>query len=240
MLRDAKFLTFTYSFTMRNSDSDSKSLPIFPLSTVLMPGQVMPLNIFENRYRALMSDLLALPEVERRFGIISIKKGSEVRQDLPVLVDIGTIAVLRKSTSNEDGTFEILVIGGQRFNLLSVSKDKAPYLVAEVKVRKEAETEFDTASLTLAKEKCDEFMMMFDADNDNASQKLPDTPSSLSFLLASLLPINNLEKQNLLEIDDPNVRLKKVLRIINRETILMQEIPSVPAPFLTKTKISLN
>jgi Lon protease-like protein len=187
-----------------------------------------------------MSDLLALPEVERRFGIISIKKGSEVKEDLPVLADVGTIAVLRKSTTNEDGTFEILVIGGQRFDLLSVSKEKAPYLMADIKVRKETETDFDTASLTLAKEKCDEFMMMFDADNDNASQKLPDTPSSLSFLLTSLLPINNLEKQGLLEIDDANVRLKNVLKIINRETILMQEIPSVPAPFLTKTKISLN
>lgn len=240
MLRDAKFLTFTYSFFMRNSDSESKSIPIFPLNTVLLPGQVMPLHIFENRYRALMSDLLALPEVERRFGIISIKKGSEVKEDLPVLADVGTIAVLRKSTTNEDGTFEILVIGGQRFDLLSVSKEKAPYLMADIKVRKETETDFDTASLTLAKEKCDEFMMMFDADNDNASQKLPDTPSSLSFLLTSLLPINNLEKQGLLEIDDANVRLKNVLKIINRETILMQEIPSVPAPFLTKTKISLN
>ena len=225
---------------MRSSDSDSKSIPIFPLNTVLMPGQVMPMHIFENRYRALMSDLLALPEVERRFGIISIKKGGEVKEDLPVLADVGTIAVLRKSTTNEDGTFEILIIGGQRFDLLSVSKSKAPYLMAEIKIRKESETDFDTAALTLAKEKCDEFMMMFDADNDNASQKLPDTPSSLSFLLTSLLPINNLEKQNLLEIDDPNVRLKKVLKIITRETILMQEIPSVPAPFLTKTKISLN
>ncbi|MEY3387516.1 MAG: hypothetical protein RI944_289 [Actinomycetota bacterium] len=225
---------------MRNSDSDSKSIPIFPLNTVLMPGQVMPLHIFENRYRALMSDLLALPEVERRFGIVNIKKGSEVKDDPPVLSEVGTTAVLRKSTTNEDGTFEIIVIGGQRFNLLSVSKDKAPYLVADIKVRKETEPEFDTATLTLAKEKCDEFMMMFDADNDNASQKLPDTPTSLSFLLASLLPINNLEKQTLLELDNPNERLKKVLKIINRETILMQEIPSVPAPFLTKTKISLN
>lgn len=225
---------------MRSSDSESKSIPIFPLNTVLLPGQVMPLHIFENRYRALMSDLLALPEVERRFGIISIKKGSEVKEDLPVLADVGTIAVLRKSTTKEDGTFEILVIGGQRFDLLTVSKEKAPYLMADIKVRKETETDFDTASLTLAKEKCDEFMMMFDADNDNASQKLPDTPSSLSFLLTSLLPINNLEKQGLLEIDDANERLKKVLKIINRETILMQEIPSVPAPFLTKTKISLN
>ena len=225
---------------MRNSDSESKSIPIFPLNTVLLPGQVMPLHIFENRYKALMSDLLALPEVERRFGIISIKKGSEVKEGLPVLADVGTIAVLRKSTTNEDGTFEILVIGGQRFDLLTVSKEKAPYLMADIKVRKETETDFDTASLTLAKEKCDEFMMMFDADNDNASQKLPDTPSSLSFLLTSLLPINNLEKQGLLEIDDANERLKKVLKIINRETILMQEIPSVPAPFLTKTKISLN
>lgn len=225
---------------MRSSDSDSKSLPIFPLSTVLMPGQVLPLHIFENRYKSLMSDLLALPEVERRFGIITIKKGREVNQSLPVLADIGTIAVLRKSSTNEDGTFEILVIGGQRFDLISVSEDKAPYLVAEVKIRKEFESEFDTATLTLAKEKCDEFMMMLDADNENTSQKLPDTPSSLSFLLASLLPINNTEKQSLLELDDPNMRLKKVLQIINRETILMQEIPSVPAPFLTKTKISLN
>ena len=70
---------------MRNSDSESKSIPIFPLNTVLMPGQVMPLHIFENRYRTLMSDLLALPEVERRFGIVNIKKGSEVKDDLPTL-----------------------------------------------------------------------------------------------------------------------------------------------------------
>ena len=240
MLRDAIIQFFTYSFNMRIEDANARTLPLFPLNTVLMPGQLLPLHIFENKYRSLISDLLAMPEVERRFGIVSIKQGNEVNQEIPKLYEIGTVAVLRKTTSNKDGTFEILVIGGQRFTINSLTLSKAPYLVADVKTRKEVELEFDPAIITLAKEKCSEFMMMFDADNENASEKLPDNPSSLSFLLASLLPINNLEKQNLLEIDDPNLRLKQVLKIINRETILMQEIPSIPAPFLNRSTISPN
>lgn len=225
---------------MRDEETGLKMLPIFPLNTVLMPHQLMPLHIFENRYRRLMADLLALPESEQRFGIVSIVKGSETNEDLPQLAEIGTIAVLRKTTSNPDGTFEITVIGGERFDIKSISISKAPYLIGEVRTRKETPTNFDKATITLAQEKCIDFMMMVDADNDNASRSLPDEPSALSFLIAGLLPLTSIEQQGLLNIDDANLRLKAVMKIINRETILMQEIPSVPAPFLTRVTISPN
>ena len=225
---------------MRDEETGLKMLPIFPLNTVLMPHQLMPLHIFENRYRRLMADLLALPESEQRFGIVSIVKGSETNEDLPQLAEIGTIAVLRKTTVNPDGTFEITVIGGERFDIKSISVSKAPYLIGEVRTRKETPISFDKDTITLAQEKCIDFMMMVDADNDNASRALPDEPSALSFLIAGLLPLTSIEQQGLLNIDDANLRLKAVMKIINRETILMQEIPSVPAPFLTRVTISPN
>lgn len=225
---------------MRDEETGLKMLPIFPLNTVLMPHQLMPLHIFENRYRRLMADLLALPESEQRFGIVSIVKGSETNEDLPQLAEIGTIAVLRKTTVNPDGTFEITVIGGERFDIKSISISKAPYLIGEVRTRKETPISFDKDTITLAQEKCIDFMMMVDADNDNASRSLPDEPSALSFLIAGLLPLTSIEQQGLLNIDDANLRLKAVMKIINRETILMQEIPSVPAPFLTRVTISPN
>lgn len=54
-------------------------LPLFPLGSVLFPGLVLPLNIFEERYRALARDLLALPEdAQRRFGVVAIRDGHEV------------------------------------------------------------------------------------------------------------------------------------------------------------------
>ena len=55
------------------------ALPLFPLNSVLFPGLVLPLNIFEQRYRALMRDLLAIPEdAPRRFGVVAIRDGREV------------------------------------------------------------------------------------------------------------------------------------------------------------------
>ena len=225
---------------MRDEDSNHLMLPIFPLNTVLMPHQLMPLHIFENRYRRLISDLLALPEPEQRFGIVSIIKGSETDHDLPQIAEIGTIAVLRKTSANSDGTFEIMVMGGERFDIRSLSVSKAPYLISEVSIRPELPINFDPAIISLAQEKCADFMMMIDADNDNSAHDLPSEPSALSFLIGGLLPLTSLEQQSLLNMDDANLRLKAVMKIINRETILMQEIPSVPTPFLTRVTISPN
>lgn len=65
----------------------SLRLPLFPLNSVLFPGLVLPLNVFEARYRALMRDLLGLPEDERRFGVVAIRDGREVAPTSPGMPD---------------------------------------------------------------------------------------------------------------------------------------------------------
>ncbi|MCU1667687.1 MAG: Peptidase lon domain protein [Blastococcus sp.] len=112
-------------------------IPLFPLGTPLFPGVVLPLHIFEPRYRRLMRDLLSLPEDgERRFfGVAAIRQGWEVERIAPAeaLYDIGCTAHVRRVAPQPDGGFAIVTVGGERFRLLDVIVgDDPPYLQAEV------------------------------------------------------------------------------------------------------------
>ena len=63
-------------------------LPLFPLNSVLFPGLVLPLNIFEERYRAMMRELLKTPEEDpRRFAVVAIRDGHEVAVAAPGMPD---------------------------------------------------------------------------------------------------------------------------------------------------------
>src|SRR6266851_678320 len=79
--------------------SMGEMLPLFPLGAVLYPGMLLPLHIFEERYRQLVQDLLEGPE-PRRFGVIAIRKGRETGIDgvngLKSLYEIGCTATLRR------------------------------------------------------------------------------------------------------------------------------------------------
>jgi ATP-dependent Lon protease len=112
-------------------------IPLFPLGTPLFPGVVLPLQIFEPRYRRLMHDLLALPEAGdgRFFGVVAIRQGWEVEQVAPTeaLYDIGCTARVQAVRPQPDGGFRIVAVGGERFRLLDlVIGDDPPYLQAEV------------------------------------------------------------------------------------------------------------
>src|SRR5215218_7550436 len=112
-------------------------IPLFPLGTPLFPGVVLPLQIFEPRYRGLVHDVLAHPETgERRFfGVVAIRQGWEVEQVAPTeaLYDIGCAARVQAVRQQADGGFRIVTVGGERFRLLDVViGDDLPYLQAEV------------------------------------------------------------------------------------------------------------
>lgn len=112
-------------------------IPLFPLSSPLFPGIVLPLNVFEPRYRRLVRDLLALPAGSDRrfFGVTAIRQGWEVERISPAeaLYDIGCTARLRSVDPLPDGTFRLVTVGAQRFRLLDVVVgDEPPYLQAEV------------------------------------------------------------------------------------------------------------
>jgi Lon protease-like protein len=125
-------------------------IPLFPLGTPLFPGVVLPLQIFEPRYRRLIRDLMALPESgdRRFFGVVAIRQGWEVEQVAPAeaLYDIGCTARLQAVRQQPDGGFRIVTVGGDRFRLLDVVVgEEPPYLQAEVEWLAEEEAAEEAA-----------------------------------------------------------------------------------------------
>ncbi|MGW8888322.1 LON peptidase substrate-binding domain-containing protein [Streptomyces sp. NPDC055749] len=133
-------------------------LPLFPLNAVLFPGLVLPLNVFEERYRAMMRELLQTDEDEpRRFVVVAIRDGREIAPTATGMPDsiaaavpvdrapadgfgpdpiqsfhrVGCVADAAKIRERADGSFEILATGTVRVKLLSVDAS-GPYLTAEV------------------------------------------------------------------------------------------------------------
>ena len=124
-------------------------IPLFPLGTPLFPGVVLPLQVFEPRYRRLVRDLQELPEgPARRFGVVAIRQGWEVEHVAPAeaLYDVGCTARLQKVHPQTDGGFRIVAVGGDRFRLLDlVVGEDPPYLQAEVEWLAEEEAAEEAA-----------------------------------------------------------------------------------------------
>jgi len=113
----------------------AEPLPLFPLGhTVLFPGVVLPLHVFEERYRELVRTLVELPEgARRRFGVVAIRQGWEVGEDaVSALHDVGCAAELRRVSRYPDGRYDIVTVGTDRFRLRSVDRESRPYLVGSV------------------------------------------------------------------------------------------------------------
>lgn len=101
---------------------------MFPLGTVLLPGQLLPLHVFEDRYRALVADIRdAEPPI---FGIVLIERGSEVGGS-DVRVQVGTCARMLRLQESDDGRFAMLVGGTNRIRVESWLSDM-PYPRAEI------------------------------------------------------------------------------------------------------------
>jgi Lon protease-like protein len=125
-------------------------IPLFPLGTPLFPGVVLPLQVFEPRYRRLMADLTGLPadSAHRRFGVVAIRQGWEVERVAPAeaLYDVGCTAVLRAVAAQPDGGYQVVTVGSDRFRLLDVLvADDPPYLQARVEWLDEEEAAEEAA-----------------------------------------------------------------------------------------------
>jgi len=106
-------------------------IPLFPLHTVLCPGIVVPLHIFEERYRALTRHCL---ETGAPFGIVLIRDGREVGaiKGTLALAEVGALVEIREADRFPDGRYQLLAAATGRFSIESVDLARAPYLVADV------------------------------------------------------------------------------------------------------------
>jgi uncharacterized protein len=220
-------------------------LPVFPLGTVLFPGLVLPLHIFEERYRTLVRDLVATTDAEpHEFGVVTLRHGSEA---LPAdsdgeappgaaittgeLYDVGCTAELRQVTELPDGRFDIVTVGRRRFRVVTLAAATHPYLTAEVEWLPEEETTGGTAEL-LAPRVLAAFRTYLDLlrPDSEVLDQVPDDPTVLSHLVAATAQLTTDERQELLAAPDTAARLRAELRLLNREAGLLARVRAVPVP----------
>ena len=221
----------------------SETLPLFPLGTVLYPGLLLPLHIFEDRYLQLVRDLLDGPE-PRRFGVIAIRKGRETGvEGISSLYEIGCTATLRRVAERDDGGFYLVTVGSQRFRLLELGESR-PYLQGEVDLL--AEDTGDEAAAAVAAEAVRRgFRGYLDALTARGATQvsIPDLPADpllLSYLVAASVIIDLSDRQALLAEPDAAGRLAAERALLSRETTMLRSLTSTPAPDLRYSPYNPN
>jgi Lon protease-like protein len=220
------------------------SLPLFPLGSVLFPGLVLPLHVFEERYRLLVRELLELPEDARRFGVVAIRQGREVGADgVLALYDVGCVAELRRVQAYDDGRFDVVTVGAERFSLSAV-EDGRPYLTAQVELLDEALGDpGHLARLDAAVRVAFAHYLgaLAGARGDvSEAPELPDDPMVLSYLVAATTALDLDVRQALLAEPDVAGRLRRELALLRRETTLLERLASAPATDLLRGPVNPN
>ncbi len=196
-------------------------LSLFPLNTVLFPGQVLPLHVFEDRYRLMIRRCLAedLP-----FGVVLIKSGQEVggaAEPQP----IGTVARIIESTHLADGAMNIITVGVERFRIRRLLHDQ-PYLRGEVEALPLVEPKDEPGAARLAelvRRRVSRYIQLI-ADAAGLQiqiDEMPSAPQQVGYLAAVTMQIDNVEKQQLLSAASLGRILSQEVSLLDRENALL-------------------
>ncbi len=200
----------------------TRELPLFPLNLVLFPGMVIPLHIFEERYKLMIAECI---EYERPFGIVLIRSGSEVGAPT-VPHNVGTLAVIQHVDRLEHGRMNIVVRGRERFRIEEISR-QTPYLSGRV-----APLEDEAVDGGRLRELLDETRAIFEVcltlrltltEQWISQRELPQDPAEFSFIVAARMGGTVLERQELLEMTSVEARLREERAILQRERVKLQK-----------------
>ena len=195
------------------SDFSVRELPLFPLpDVVLFPQQLLPLHIFESRYRMLLQTVL---ETDKRFGIVRINP------DNGEMAEIGCCAEVLQHQTTEDGRSYIVTLGQQRFRVLNITRE-TPFRSAMVSWM-EDDPVADHADLNTLRDKVssaltDVFSLTAKLQGREAElpDDLPDLPRELSFWIGAHLDNRAApEQQTLLELSDTSDRLERQFEMLD-------------------------
>ena len=195
------------------SDFSVRELPLFPLpDVVLFPQQLLPLHIFESRYRMLLQTVL---ETDQRFGIVRINP------DNGEMAEIGCCAEVLQHQTTEDGRSYIVTLGQQRFRVLNITRE-TPFRSAMASWM-EDDPVADHADLNTLRDKVssaltDVFSLTAKLQGREAElpDDLPDLPRELSFWIGAHLDNRAApEQQTLLELSDTTERLERQFEMLD-------------------------
>ncbi len=183
-----------------------RELPLFPLpDVVLFPEEVLPLHIFESRYRIMLQTVL---ESDSRFGVV---RWDPVNQKT---AEVGCCAEIINHKTSDDGRSNIIALGQQRFRILEVTRD-APFRSAMVTWIEDENVDHPKDLLKLSKEVSSALGDVVELTGKLTGREvelpndLPDLPRELSFWIGAHLggPVAE-EQQHLLELTNTAQRLQ--------------------------------
>ncbi len=186
---------------------------IFPLHTVLFPGGMLPLRIFEQRYIEMTK--LCIRD-NQPFGVCRIREGSEV--GLPALPEtIGCLATITQWDMPHPGLFTLLVRGGERFRLAGTRTAANGLISGQIELLppEQGPAEMDQDCAEVLKLLVDQV----GAANFPAPLKLDD-PAWVAYRLAEILPMEATDKQELLELKDVAARFSVLRRIMAQQGLV--------------------
>ncbi|MCE1115608.1 MULTISPECIES: LON peptidase substrate-binding domain-containing protein [Pseudomonas] len=188
------------------------TLPLFPLNTVLFPGCLLDLQIFEARYLDMIGRCM---KQGAGFGVVCILEGEQVGKAPPAVASIGCEALIRDFVQQDNGLLGIRVEGVRRFSVEQTEVQKDQLLVGEVHWLPEL------ADSPLV-EQDDDLLALLLALGEHPMVEALDMPrdvggrQSLSNQLAYLLPFMEEDKLDLLAIDSPQERLEEIQKLLER------------------------
>jgi Lon protease-like protein len=201
-----------------------RHLPLFPLPLVLLPNEVLPLHIFEPRYRQMLTDI----QEDRGFFGLSYFEPSSVSTEKPPIDSIGCAAEIRDVQGLPDGRSNIVTVGVIRYRLLEYVESGDPYLVGDVVFFDDDEEEASVLQ-PLADVVHDLFERVAKAafklsGSRGQFPEIPKSdPESLSFLITAAFNLDNDLKYKMLEITRTSTRLEKLREILEQAVTKMEE-----------------
>ena len=193
----------------------SLTIPLFPLNTVLFPGGVLPLRVFEPRYLDMVSECL---KTDSGIGVVLIRSGREVGE-IADTHDIGTLSNIRYWHKRPDGLLGVTLQGEQRFRI--ISKDVRPnhLVMAEVELLTEPPFIPVTEAHQQLVDMLKQIINQLEPPYTTLKPEYEDA-SWVSARLVELLPIDMSDKQKLLITDDAEQRLDAITSMLQKMDIL--------------------
>jgi Lon protease-like protein len=203
--------------------SDLRYLPLFPLNTVLFPGQALSLHVFEERYKLMINRCL---EQDEPIGIVLIREGDEVGQPA-VPHEVGTVASIVETERHDNGEIDIVAVGQERFVIGEILQ-QTPYIVGQVKplLSVEDDTPRAVALSSRATEILAEYVEILAEATGTLIQiiNVPDAPTSIAFLVALALQIRYPERQELLSMANISDMLAREVTLLRREIAIWRYV----------------
>jgi ATP-dependent Lon protease len=204
----------------------SRITPMFPLGTVLFPHAVLPLHVFEPRYRALTRAVL---DGDQEFGVVLIERGSEVGGG-DVRFDVGTLAHIVQASELADGRFALAVVGVSRLRVERWLPDD-PYPRAEI-VTLDDTNDADTNIAARGAALVDpvvaalrDVYALYGRVHDVATSVPPELspdPEQAAYEVAALAALGPLDAQRVLELPDTDARLRALLELLGDHAALLR------------------